>query len=114
MQIIQITIIINKLNVEEIALGDDPTAAAMGAGVPPGSKLLGCDLGGSTIDLAMVSLEGGEGKAAPIAELIRFNGKDLSKKSRQIMVDRFQQDPRGPNLFILSLKYLKYDSLNYP
>ncbi len=27
-----------------------------------------------------------------------------SKNNRQIMIDRFQEDPRGPNLFLLSLK----------
>ncbi|WP_269622111.1 DEAD/DEAH box helicase [Prochlorococcus marinus] len=27
-----------------------------------------------------------------------------SKKSRQEMIDRFQEDPRGPNIFLLSLK----------
>ena len=26
-----------------------------------------------------------------------------SKKNRQIMIDRFQEDPRGPTLFLLSL-----------
>ncbi len=75
----------SKFNVDELALVDEPTAAAMGAGMPPGSKLLVCDLGGSTIDLSMVALEGGEGKAAPIAELIRFQGRDFSEKSGQII-----------------------------
>ena len=47
--------------VDEIAIVDEPTAAAMGAGVPAGSKLLVIDIGGSTIDLSLVRLEGGEG-----------------------------------------------------
>ena len=58
-----------SLPVKEIALVDEPTAAAMGAGVPPGAKLLVVDIGGGTIDLSLVGLEGGEGKAAPIAQL---------------------------------------------
>ena len=75
----------SSLLVNEIALVDEPTAAAMGAGVPTGSKLLVIDIGGCTIDLSLVALEGGEGRAEPIAELIRFAGEDLERKSKQII-----------------------------
>ena len=74
-----------EMQVEEIALVDEPTAAAMGAGMPPGAKLLVIDIGGSTIDLSLVALEGGEGKAEPIAQLMRFGGEDLEGKSKQIL-----------------------------
>ncbi len=73
----------NELKVNEIALVDEPTAAAMGAGLNAGSKLLVVDIGGSTIDMSIVALEGGEGKAEPIAQLLRFDGKDLEGKSNQ-------------------------------
>ena len=73
------------LPVDEIALVDEPTAAAMGAGLPPGSKLLVMDLGGSTIDLSLVALEGGEGLSGPIAQLLRFAGQDLHNSSKQIL-----------------------------
>ena len=73
----------DQLPVEEIALVDEPTAAAMGAGLPAGAKLLVVDLGGSTLDLALVALEGGEGKAAPIAQLLRLHGQSLAASSRQ-------------------------------
>lgn len=72
------------LPVEEIALVDEPTAAAIGAGLPPGSRVLVVDLGGGTIDLSLVALEGGEGKAAPIAQLLRFGGLRLDD-SRQAL-----------------------------
>ncbi len=75
----------SKLPVDEVALVDEPTAAAMGAGIPAGSKLLVVDIGGSTIDLSLVALEGGEGKAEPIAQLLRFNGQELEGKSNQIL-----------------------------
>ncbi len=75
----------NDLNVKEIALVDEPTAAAIGADQIGGSKLLVIDFGGSTIDMSMVALEGGEGHAAPIAQLIRFEGQDLEGKSKQIL-----------------------------
>ena len=63
------------LPVHDIALVDEPTAAAMGAGLPAGARLLVVDLGGSTLDLALVALEGGEGRAAPIAQLLRLGGQ---------------------------------------
>ena len=69
----------NALPVAEIALVDEPTAAAMGAGLPAGSTLLVVDLGGSTLDLALVALEGGEGRAAPIAQLLRLGGRDIDR-----------------------------------
>ena len=75
----------NALPVAEIALVDEPTAAAMGAGLPAGSKLLVVDLGGSTLDLALVALEGGEGRAAPIAQLLRLGGRSLGDNSRQML-----------------------------
>ncbi len=75
----------NALPVAEIALLDEPTAAAMGAGLPAGSKLLVVDLGGSTLDLALVALEGGEGRAAPIAQLLRLGGRSLGENSRQML-----------------------------
>ncbi len=73
------------LQVSEIALVDEPTAAAMGAGLAPGSKLLVVDIGGSTIDMSLVELQGGEGKAEPVAQLLRFGGHDLAEKSNQIL-----------------------------
>tara|TARA_Y100001968_G_scaffold161319_1_gene147560 strand:+ start:74 stop:1699 length:1626 start_codon:yes stop_codon:yes gene_type:complete len=75
----------SSLKIKEIALVDEPTAAAMGAGLAPGSTLLVLDFGGSTIDMSIVALEGGEGKASPIAQLVRFDGNDLDGKSAQVL-----------------------------
>jgi molecular chaperone DnaK (HSP70) len=72
------------LAVPEVALVDEPTAAAIGAGLAPGSTVLVLDVGGGTTDLAVVRLEGGEGRAAPIAQLLRFGGRDLTD-SRQAL-----------------------------
>ncbi len=74
-----------SLKVNEIALVDEPTAAAMGAGLAPGSTLLVLDFGGSTIDMSIVALEGGEGQASPIAQLVRFDGNNLEGKSTQVL-----------------------------
>ena len=65
------------LPITELALVDEPTAAAIGVGLSPGSRVLVVDLGGGTIDLSLVALPGGEGRAAPIAQLLRFAGRDL-------------------------------------
>ena len=72
----------SSLTVAEIALVDEPTAAAIGAGLKPGNHVLVIDLGGGTTDLSLVALEGGEGRAAPIAQLLRFSGRNLDD-SRQ-------------------------------
>ena len=67
---------------------DEPTAAAIGAGLPPGSRVLVVDLGGGTIDLSLVALEGGEGRAAPVAQLLRFAGRDLRNSSQKLRCAR--------------------------
>ena len=71
------------LSVDEIALVDEPTAAALGINVPFGSKIMTIDIGGSTIDMNIIQIEGGEGKSGPIAELLKFNGNDVSAISKQ-------------------------------
>ncbi len=72
-----------KISVDEIALVDEPTAASLGINVPFGSKIMTLDIGGSTIDMNIVKIEGGEGKSSPIAELLKFKGHDVSSISKQ-------------------------------
>jgi len=72
-----------KVSVEEIALVDEPTAASLGINVPFGSKIMTLDIGGSTVDMNIVKIEGGEGKSVPIAELLKFKGNDVSSISKQ-------------------------------
>ena len=72
-----------ELKVDEIALVDEPTAASLGINVPFGSKLMTIDIGGSTIDMNIIQIEGGEGKSGPIAELLKFQGNDVSSISKQ-------------------------------
>ncbi|MDC3092067.1 Hsp70 family protein [Prochlorococcus sp. AH-716-M18] len=71
------------ISVDEIALVDEPTAASLGINVPFGSKIMTIDIGGSTIDMNIVKIEGGEGKSNPIAELLKFKGTDVSSISKQ-------------------------------
>ena len=72
-----------EISVDEIALVDEPTAASLGINVPFGSKIMTLDIGGSTIDMNIVKIEGGEGKSGPIAELLKFKGTDVSSISKQ-------------------------------
>jgi len=72
-----------NISVGEIALVDEPSAASLGINVPFGSKIMTLDIGGSTIDMNIVKLEGGEGKSGPIAELLKFKGNDVSSISKQ-------------------------------
>ncbi len=72
-----------ELSVDEIALVDEPTAASLGIDVPFGSKIMTLDIGGSTIDMNIVKIQGGEGKSGPIAELLKFKGNDVSSISKQ-------------------------------
>jgi len=71
------------ISVDEIALVDEPTAASLGINVPFGSKIMTIDIGGSTVDMNIVKIEGGEGKSGPIAELLKFKGNDVSSISKQ-------------------------------
>ncbi len=72
-----------SLPINEVALVDEPTAAGIGMNVPLGSIIMIIDIGGSTIDMSVIKTQGGEGKSAPIAELLKFQGKDVSAISKQ-------------------------------
>ena len=72
-----------ELQIKEIALVDEPTAAGIGIDIPMGSENMIIDIGGSTIDMNIIKLQGGEGRAAPIAELLKFNGNNVSEISKQ-------------------------------
>ena len=72
-----------SLAIDEVALVDEPTAAALGAGLSPGSLILVLDIGAGTTDLALVRLEGGEGRAMPMAQLLRFAGRSLPERQGQ-------------------------------
>ncbi len=73
----------NEISVDEIALVDEPTAASLGINMPFGSKIMTLDIGGSTIDMNIVKIDGGEGKSGPIAELLKFKGNDVSSITKQ-------------------------------
>ncbi|UPM49846.1 Hsp70 family protein [Synechococcus sp. A10-1-5-1] len=75
---------VEAMDVPDVALVDEPTAAAIGAGLAPGSRVLVVDVGGGTTDLSLVALPGGEGRAAPIAQLLRFGGRNLNSSQQTL------------------------------
>ena len=77
-----------RQQVNEVALVDEPTAAALGAGLPPGSLVLVLDMGAGTTDLSLVRLEGGQGRAMPMAQLVRFAGNSLPQSQRSLRTAR--------------------------
>jgi molecular chaperone DnaK (HSP70) len=79
---------VQSLQVAEIALVDEPTAAAIGSGLPPGSRVLVVDFGGGTLDVSLVALQGGEGRAAPVAQLLRFAGRELRQSGQRLSTAR--------------------------
>lgn len=83
-----LTELAGELGVSEVALVDEPTAAAIGCGLAPGSTVLVVDLGGGTSDLSLVQLPGGEGRAAPIAQLLRLRGQSLAASRQQLRCAR--------------------------
>jgi len=77
-----------SLQAPEVALVDEPTAAAIGCGLAAGSTVLVVDLGGGTCDLSLVQLPGGEGRAAPMAQLLRLRGQALGASRQQLRCAR--------------------------
>lgn len=73
-----------SLNVEQVRMLDEPTAAALGYGTTEDSLLLVVDFGGGTVDLSLVRLDLGAGnKRQPQGFLLKWGDKLLSETSKQ-------------------------------
>lgn len=71
------------LDIEQIRLLDEPTAAALGYGVGDRSTLLVIDFGGGTLDLSLVKLEATGGDRKPIGFLLKWGRQTLAETSNQ-------------------------------
>lgn len=71
-----------SLNVQQVRMLDEPTAAALGYGLAGGSTLLVVDFGGGTLDLSLVRLEKSPGGTKPLGVLLKWGQKTLTE-SRQ-------------------------------
>ena len=71
-----------SLQVEQVRMLDEPTAAALGYGLADREILLVIDFGGGTLDLSLVRLDNSEGKK-PLGFILKWGEKLLAESSGQ-------------------------------
>lgn len=72
------------LNVEQVRMVDEPTAAALGYGLADSEILLVIDFGGGTLDLSLVQLRGAaQPVAKPTGFLLKWGQKSFAEQSGQ-------------------------------
>jgi molecular chaperone DnaK (HSP70) len=72
-----------SLNVQQVRMLDEPTAAALGYGLAGGSTLLVVDFGGGTLDLSLVRLEKSPGGTKPLGVLLKWGQKTLTESGQK-------------------------------
>ncbi len=73
-----------ELNIDQVRLLDEPTAAALGYGLADREILLVIDFGGGTLDLSLVKLEVTGAKAAkPLGFILQWGDQSFAQKSGQ-------------------------------
>jgi len=74
----------NSLQVEQVRMLDEPTAAALGYGLADRETLLVIDFGGGTLDLSLVRLDGGsQTKTKPVGFILKWGQKSFAEQSGQ-------------------------------
>ena len=71
-----------ELQIDQVRMLDEPTAAALGYGLADRETLLVIDFGGGTLDLSLVSLDRGT-QAKPIGFILKWGQKSFAEKSAQ-------------------------------
>ncbi|MGL5081416.1 MAG: Hsp70 family protein [Microcoleaceae cyanobacterium] len=69
------------LEVDQVRILDEPTAAALGYGLADQELLLVIDFGGGTLDLSLVRLDAG--KTAPVGFILQWGQKSFAESSGQ-------------------------------
>lgn len=72
-----------SLQVEQVRMLDEPTAAALGYGLTAQETLLVVDFGGGTLDFSLVRLDGSASGAKPLGFLLKWGQKMLAEQSGQ-------------------------------
>jgi molecular chaperone DnaK (HSP70) len=73
-----------SLNINEVRLLDEPTAAALGYGLTHQGTLLVVDFGGGTLDLSVVRLEGGrQAQTKPVGFLLKWGQRVLEESTQR-------------------------------
>lgn len=70
------------LAIDQVRLLDEPTAAALGYGIPGDTTLLVIDFGGGTLDFSLVQLAP-EAQAKPLGFILKWGKKSMAKQSAQ-------------------------------
>ncbi|MBH8574495.1 Hsp70 family protein [Nostocaceae cyanobacterium CENA369] len=87
------------LNVEQVRMLDEPTAAALGYGLADKEIILVIDFGGGTLDLSLVQLnKGAQGTTKPVGFLLKWGNKSLAENSKQKMKTARVLAKAGQNL----------------
>lgn len=72
------------VEIEQVRMLDEPTAAALGYGTTDGDVLLVVDFGGGTIDLSLVRLDLGKNPGQkPLGFILKWGDKSLGESSKQ-------------------------------
>jgi molecular chaperone DnaK (HSP70) len=69
------------LEIQQVRLLDEPTAAALGYGLADQQTLLVIDFGGGTLDLSLIRLDGGPTK--PVGFILKWGQKSFAQQSGQ-------------------------------
>ena len=79
-----LTQVCKSLQVEQVRLLDEPTAAALGYGLENQGTLLVVDFGGGTLDLSLVKLEGSpQAQVKPVGFLLKWGKKVLDDSAQR-------------------------------
>ncbi|PZV04294.1 MAG: molecular chaperone DnaK [Leptolyngbya sp.] len=71
------------LQLEQVRMIDEPTAAALGYGLSNRETLLVIDFGGGTLDLSLVRLDSAQPNAKPLGFILKWGQKSFAEQSGQ-------------------------------
>ena len=72
-----------SLQVEQVRMLDEPTAAALGYGLADQETLLVIDFGGGTLDLSLVQLDRVQAQPKPLGFILKWGQKSFAEQSGQ-------------------------------
>lgn len=72
-----------SLQIEQVRLLDEPTAAALGYGLADREVLLVLDFGGGTLDLSLVRLDTTQAQSKPLGFILKWGQKSFAEQSGQ-------------------------------
>jgi molecular chaperone DnaK (HSP70) len=75
--------ICQDLEIEQIRILDEPTAAALGYGMADQEILLVLDFGGGTLDLSLIQLDSSRSKTKPLGFILKWGEKRIGESQNQ-------------------------------